>query len=622
MKQSKTSFCIITILSVGFFLFLSVHSAHAQWAASYGGTGMDLASSIQQTADGGYIVAGGTRSFGEGNYDVWVIKLDSNGAITWQKTYGGTDYDHANSIQQTEDGGYIVAGETTSFGTGERDVWVLKLGSNGAITWQKTYGGVEDDTVTSIQQTQDKGYVVAGYTYSFGTGEWDAWVMKLDTAGEITWQKTYGDANNDYAYSIRQTADGGYIVAGETKSFGAGGYDGWILKLDGDGNVTWQKTYGAVGLQEAYAIQQTQDNGYIVAGGAYTSGTDSTDVWVMKLDSSGTITWQKTYGGVGYDYAFSIQQTQDGGYIVGGETYSFGPGNYSIWLIKLDASGAITWQKIYGAAAYQQTRSAQQTQDGGYIVAGWHQVSNASNGDAFILKLDNSGSTGSCPFEGVSTAVVADTTVTAADSTVVPTNTPVTGVDTTVTVRDSSASSTQWCPLTEDTQRLKVGITPKKKGEGTIQSAEGLIACPGACQEEYNKGLTVTLYAEPSDLSTFLGWKPASLGCEGTDPCTFTMDKKKSVKAIFQGPNKLKVVTTLKNGATGTVASGDTFITCPGDCEELYTLNAPVTLTATAASGSSFVKWTGKPCKDETTNVCTFEMNKNATVKAIFGPSS
>jgi hypothetical protein len=216
---------------------------------------------------------------------------------------------------------------------------------------------------------------------------------------------------------------------------------------------------------------------------------------------------------------------------------------------------------------------------------------------------------------------VSDTTVTGVDTTAVPVDTAVTGVITTATVNDSSASASQWCPLTDDAQRLKVGTTRKKKGEGTVVSAEGLIACPDTCQQDYNTGLAVTLYANPATLSTFIGWKPASLGCDGTDPCQVTMDKKKSVKAIFQGPNKLKVVTTFKNNATGAVTSGDTFINCPGDCEELYILDAPVTLTANAGADSMFVKWTGKPCKDESTNVCTFEMNKNATVKAIFVPS-
>jgi hypothetical protein len=354
------------------------------------------------------------------------------------------------------------------------------------------------------------------------------------------------------------------------------------MKLDSTGGVTWQKTYGGVNNDYAYSIQQTADENYIVAGSTYSFGAGGSDAWIMKLDSTGGVTWQKTYGGVSNDYAYSIQQTADGGYIVGGD-YPIGENVKGAWLIKLDAGGVITWQKNYGGAAgYKWASSVQQTQDGGYIVGGGNYTY-VGGSDAFILKLDSSGSCGSCPFEGVSTAVVSDTAVTGVDSTVVPADTAVTGVNTAATVSDSSASSTQWCPLTEDAKRLKVGITPKKKGEGTIQSAEGLIACPGTCQEEYNKGLTVTLYADPSDLSTFLGWKPASLGCEGTDPCEVTMDKKKSVKAVFQGPNKLKVVTTFKKGGTGAVTSGDTFIDCPGDCEELYKLGTSVTLTATQA---------------------------------------
>ena len=271
------------------------------------------------------------------------------------------------------------------------------------------------------------------------------------------------------------------------------------------------------------------------------------------------MTWQKTYGGAGGDYANSIQQTSDGGYIVAGN------GSRSAWLIKLDASGAITWEKDYkGAADQKWAGPIQQTQDGGYIVGGGDYTSAGDSTDIFILKLSSTGSIGSCPFEGVSTAVVSDTTVTGVDTSVVPIDTAVTGIDSTATISDGTASSNQWCPLTEDAQGLKVGTTRKKKGEGSIISGEGLISCPGICQQEYNKGLTVTLYADPSDLSTFLGWKPTPSGCETMNPvCQVTMDQKKSVKAVFQGPNKLKVVTTLKNGGNGTMTSGDTFINCP-----------------------------------------------------------
>jgi uncharacterized delta-60 repeat protein len=573
---------------------------------------------IQQTSDGGYIVAGFTDSFGAGNSDVWVMKLNSTGTVAWQKTYGGTGNEYARSIQQTSDGGYIVTGNTHSFGAGDADAWVMKLNSTGTVAWQKTYGGLVTDYAVSIQQTADGGYIMAGTTDSFGTGSRDFWAIKLDSTGTVAWQKTYGGMGNEYAGSIQQTADGGYIMTGYTTSFGPGDADAWVLKLDSAGAVTWQKTYGGANYDTSYSIQQTADGGYIVAGYTTSFGAGDADAWVLKLDSAGAVTWQKTYGGAGGDYANSIQQTSDGGYIVAGN------GSHSAWLIKLVDSGAITWEKVYkGAADQKWAGPIQQTQEGGYIVGGGDYTSAGDSTHIFILKLSSTGSIGSCPFERVTTAVVSDTTVTGVDTSVVPIDTAVTGVDSAATESDSTASANLWCPLTEDAQGLKVGTTRKKKGEGSIISGEGLISCPGICQQEYNKGLTVTLYADPSDLSTFLGWKPTPSGCETTNPvCQITMDEKKSVKAIFQGPNKLKVVTTFKNGATGTVTSGDDLIICPGDCEQTYTLNAPVTLTVTAGAGATFVKWTGKPCKDEATNVCTFEMNKNATVKAIFEPSS
>jgi len=270
-------------------------------------------------------------------------------ATEWAKTYGGSGGDFASSIQQTTDGGYIVAGSTYSFGASYDyfDFWVLKLDSNGNVTWQKTYGGSGDDVATSIQQTTDGGYIVAGLTDSFGVAGYendDFWVLKLDSNGNITWQKTYGGSDYDYAYSIQQTTDGGYIVAGSTGSFGADYGDSWVLKLDSNGNVTWQKTYGGSGDDVASSIQQTTDGGYIVAGSTDSFGAGGSDAWVLKLGSNGNVTWQKTYGGSGDDVATSIQQTTDGGYIVAGSTDSFGAGgyDYDFWVLKLDSSGEIS----------------------------------------------------------------------------------------------------------------------------------------------------------------------------------------------------------------------------------------------------------------------------------------
>ena len=603
-------------------LFLWNVPCEAGWVKSYGGSGLESAFAVEQTSDSGYIVAGQTFSFGSGDADAWLLKLDAAGEITWQKTYGGTGYDFAWSVQQTSDGGYIVLGGSDAFDE-DSDIWLLKLNATGDVVWQKTYGGTSGESVFWVQQTSDNGYIVLGDTYSFGAGNRDAWLLKLDAAGEITWQKTYGGTGYDLPYSIQQTTpDGGYILAGGTRSFGEVNSDVWLLKLDAAGEITWQKTYGGTGYDLANSVIQTTDGGYIVAAETSSFGAGSHDVWVIKLTSAGVVTWQKTYGGPLGERGYSIQQTTpDGGYILTGGTYSFGAGNNDVWLLKLTADGDVTWQKTYGGSGSESAYLVRQTNNGGYVVAGGTNSFSSGSFDAWIMEVDQNGAAGSCPFEGISTAIVSDTVATITETTAITSTTSVVGVNTTVVPVDSTATQTEICPFSGDL-RLKVGSTRKRQGVGTVTTADGLVDCPGICEGLYPAGFSVTLYANPATLSTFIGWKPTPSGCETTNPvCQITMDEKKSVKAVFQGPNKLKVVTTFKNGATGTVTSGDTFINCPGGCEQTYTLNAPVTLTANAGADSMFVKWTGKPCKDESTNVCTLEMNKNATVKAIFVPS-
>jgi hypothetical protein len=230
---------ILALLSVS-LVALFTEYAHAQvvkFAKTYGVTGSDYAYSVQQTSDGGYIVAGGTASFGAGSVDFLLIKTDANGNIIWVKTYGGISYDNARSVQQTSDGGYIVAGLTSSFGAGNWDVWLIKTDANGNLQWAKTYGGTNYDYAYSVQQTSDGGYIMTGGTASFGAGNWDVWLIKTDANGNLQWAKTYGGTDDDYAYSVQQTSDGGYILAGVTSSFGAGGSDFFLIKTDANGNI-------------------------------------------------------------------------------------------------------------------------------------------------------------------------------------------------------------------------------------------------------------------------------------------------------------------------------------------------------------------------------------------------
>jgi hypothetical protein len=205
------------------------------WAKTYGGTNYDWAYSVQQTSDGGYIVAGITASFGAGGYDIFLVKTDANGNLQWAKTYGGTSWDRAFSVQQTSDGGYIVAGWTDSFSAGLGDIFLIRTDASGNISWAKTYGGGSFDRAYSVQQTSDGGYIAAGFTRSFGAGDDNIFLIRTDASGNISWAKTYGGTYYDYAYSVQQTSDGGYILAGETVSFGAGG--AFLVKTDANGNI-------------------------------------------------------------------------------------------------------------------------------------------------------------------------------------------------------------------------------------------------------------------------------------------------------------------------------------------------------------------------------------------------
>jgi Secretion system C-terminal sorting domain len=409
------------------FIAVISHSAYAQapamqWQKSLGGTGDDEANSILQTSDGGYIVAGKSTSIDgdvTGNHglsDYWIVKLSSSGSIQWQKSFGGSADDYASSIKQTSDGGYIVAGSSNSVdgdvtgNHGGKDFWVLKLSSTGSLQWEKSLGGSNDEEAQSIQQTPDGGYIVAGYTLSNdgdvsgNNGYKDAWIVKLNDTGGILWQKAVGSPGPEYANSIQLTSDGGYIFAGYNYVLTFHNY--WIVKLNDTGGIQWQKSLGGTLDDYANSVQQTSDGGYIVAGAANSYDGDVTgnhgdnDFWIIKLSSLGGIQWQKCYGGSMDDRAYAIQQTIDNGYIVAGYSNSNNGdvsgthgGAYDYWVIKLSSSGVKQWQKPLGGNDDDQAFSIQQTSDDGYIMAGYSKSidedvsGNHGAKDYWIVKL-------------------------------------------------------------------------------------------------------------------------------------------------------------------------------------------------------------------------------------------
>jgi regulation of enolase protein 1 (concanavalin A-like superfamily) len=359
------------------------------WQKTFGGSDFDWGYSVQQTTDGGYIIAGTTCSFGAGLEDVYLIKADPNGNLLWQKTFGGSSDDYGSSIQQTSDGGYIIAGVTESFGAGKSDVYLIKTDPNGNLLWQKTFGGSSEDCGSSVQQTSDGGYIIAGATGSFGDPIGDVYLIKTDPNGNQEWQKTFGGSKWDYAYSVQQTSDGGFIIAGDTESFGARNEPNvYLIKTDPNGNQEWQKSFGGRNGDAGYSVQQTSGGGFII------TGESGGDVCLIKTDPNGNQEWQKTFGKVyTADDGFSVQQTIDGGFIIAGSTDTYvqwpraGQYRSDVYIIKTDSIGNLQWQKTFGGNYNDSGRSIQQTSDGGYIVAGVTCSFGAGGGDVYLIKL-------------------------------------------------------------------------------------------------------------------------------------------------------------------------------------------------------------------------------------------
>ncbi|MDD1728220.1 MAG: PKD domain-containing protein [Methanospirillum sp.] len=382
-------------------------STELTWQKCFGGSSNDEAHSLIQTFDGGYLIIGSTYSNdgdvtdNHGSADYWVVKKSSSGTIEWEKCFGGSDYDYASSAVQASDGGYLIVGYTYSNdgdvtdNHGSADYWVVKLTTSGALQWEKSFGGSSMDFSRSVIQTADNGYLIIGYTYSDdgdvtdNLGYADYWIVKLTTSGALEWEKSLGGTNFDGGQSAIQTDDNGYLIAGYTSSDDEdvtdtyGAMDYWVVKISSSGTIEWEKSFGGSDDDLARALIQTADNGYLITGysnshdGNVTGNHGIYDYWVVKLTPSGALEWEKSLGGSSLDYSRSGIQTADNGYLIAGYSSSNdgnvtgNHGSNDYWVVKLSPSGTLEWEKSLGGSSTELGHSVITASSGEYLVGGY-----------------------------------------------------------------------------------------------------------------------------------------------------------------------------------------------------------------------------------------------------------
>ena len=307
------------------------------WTRTYGGSGEEYAVGVAQTADDGYAISGYTKSFGASAKDVFLLRTDQSGMVMWTKRFAAPGEDYGNNVQQTTDGGFILTASSTVAGGTNYSAYLIKTDANGDTLWTRWYGGALEDDGNYVQKTQDGGYIITGTTLSFGAGGVDIYVVKTNATGDTLWTRTYGGPQGDYGFSVRQLDNGEYIITGVTSSFGAGSYDSYLMKLDVNGNVLWTKVYGGTDWDSGFSIEQTSDNGFIILGQSFSFGTNS-DIYLIKTDANGDTLWTRSFGGSEYEYQSCIVQTSDQGYLISANEESFGSGR-NIYFIKTDSLG-------------------------------------------------------------------------------------------------------------------------------------------------------------------------------------------------------------------------------------------------------------------------------------------
>ncbi len=376
------------ILLLGLASWVSADEGDSLWSRTYGGDDDEWLYSLIQDSDGGYSMAGLSYSAPGYLEDVYMVKTDAAGDTLWTRFLGGTGADRAWEHFQTADGGYLVAGYTSEPGTTVSDMWLARLNAQGDSLWTRAWGGTGNEEARAMAPMPGGGCVLAGYTASFGAGLADFYVVRTDSSGNTLWSQTFGGNLSESASAVVPTSDGGILVAGMTNTYGAGWEDVWVVKMSGDGDSLWSHTYGGPVTDEVWSMIAVSGGGYLIAGLTASFGAGGDDVWLIRIAEDGNELWNQTFGGIGNDQGWAVTEISDGGFLITGKTNSFGAGAYDLWLLKSSADGDSLWSRTFGDTGNDNGNAVIQNEDGNYLVAGSTWLFTGVQNDVWLVCVE------------------------------------------------------------------------------------------------------------------------------------------------------------------------------------------------------------------------------------------
>jgi hypothetical protein len=372
-------------------LVVAAQELYSPWNRAFGGIDSDQGYAVVEVSTGGFACVGDTWSQGAGYNDVWLVCTAADGSPIWSQTFGGSNYETGWAVLEASSGGLVIAGETYSFGTGLSDGWLLHTDATGNLLWNKTHGGQGSDVCKSLVEVSSGGFAIGGTTDNIDTASRDFWLLRTDATGVHQWNQTYGGAQPDEGEAVLEVSGGGFAIAGWTSSVGFGAEDVWLVRSDTNGNLLWSRNYGGKLSDYAFSAIEVSTGGFLLVGGTGSFGAGNMDVWVLRTNAFGDLIWNQTYGGPDHDIGNAVIELSTGNFCIAATTHSYGGGIGNVWLLGIDSAGTPLWNQTFGGSIYEEASSIIEVSTGGFAIIGSTSSYGAGEEDVWLLHVTTIG---------------------------------------------------------------------------------------------------------------------------------------------------------------------------------------------------------------------------------------